>query len=93
TPPLKSGRFTIPGIGTKPRLRFVVTAAHEAPQALQAFRTLLGCDDMLAYLSLMASRLVAPHRVLKPTGSIYVYSDPTRGHYLKILLDSIFGND
>jgi site-specific DNA-methyltransferase (adenine-specific) len=45
---------------------FVVSAPHEASQALQAFRSLLGCNDMLAYLSMMAPRIVELHRVLKP---------------------------
>lgn len=72
---------------------FVVTAPHAASQALQAFRTLLGCNDMLAYLSMMAPRLVELHRVLKPTGSLYLHCDPTASHYLKVLLDAIFGKD
>ncbi len=56
-----------------------------------AFRTLLGESDMLAYLSMMAPRLVELHRVLKPTGSIYLHCDPTASHYLKLLLDAVFG--
>ena len=70
---------------------FVVSAPHGASQALQAFRSLLGCNDMLAYLSMMAPRLVELHRVLKPTGSMYLHCDPTASHYLKVLLDAIFG--
>ena len=70
-----------------------MTAQHAASQALQAFRSLLGCNDMLAYLSMMAPRLVELRRVLKPTGSIYLHCDPTASHYLKILLDSIFGKE
>jgi len=45
---------------------------------------------MMAYLSMMAVRLVELHRVLKPTGSIYLHCDPTASHYLKLLLDAIF---
>lgn len=60
-------------------------------QAMQAFRTLLGESDMMAYLSMMAPRLVELRRVLKPTGSIYLHCDPTASHYLKILMDAIFG--
>lgn len=56
-----------------------------------AFRTFLGTNDMLAYLSMMAPRLVELRRVLKPTGSIYLHCDPTASHYLKILMDAIFG--
>ena len=48
---------------------------------------------MMAYLVMMAARLVELHRVLKPTGSLYLHCDPTASHYLKIILDTIFGND
>jgi len=46
-----------------------------------------------AYLSMMAVRLIELHRVLKPTGSLYLHCDPTASHYLKLLLDRIFGSD
>jgi DNA modification methylase len=59
--------------------------------ALVAMRRLLGANDMLAYLVMMSARLVQLHRVLKPTGSMYLHCDPTASHYLKILLDAIFG--
>ncbi|OII35172.1 hypothetical protein BIU98_04420 [Curtobacterium sp. MMLR14_010] len=58
---------------------------------LVAMRTLLGENDASAYLVNMAPRLVELHRVLKPTGSVYLHCDPTMSHYLKILLDAIFG--
>jgi site-specific DNA-methyltransferase (adenine-specific) len=58
--------------------------------ALVAFHTLLGENDAMAYLVNMAPRLVELHRVLKPTGSLYLHCDPTMSHYLKILLDAIF---
>ncbi len=45
----------------------------------------------MAYLVMMAARLVELHRVLKPTGSLYLHCDPTASRYLKILLDAIFG--
>jgi DNA modification methylase len=60
-------------------------------QAMQAFHTLLGPSNMLAYLAMMAPRLLELHRVLKPTGSIYLHCDPTASHYLKILMDAVFG--
>jgi len=60
-------------------------------QALQAFRMFLGENDVMAYLSMMAPRLVELRRVLKSTGSIYLHCDPTASHYLKILMDTIFG--
>lgn len=59
--------------------------------ALSAFRTLLTENDAMAYLVNMAPRLVELHRVLKPTGSLYLHCDPTMSHYLKVLLDTIFG--
>lgn len=62
-------------------------------ETLQAFRNILGTNDMMAYLAMMAPRLAELHRVLKPTGSLYLHCDPTASHYLKILLDSIFGKD
>ena len=68
-----------------------VEAGGQVSRALQAFRTLLGESDMLAYLSMMAPRLVELGRVLKPTGSIYLHCDPTASHYLKLLMDAVFG--
>lgn len=59
--------------------------------ALSAFRTLLGENDAMAYLVNMAPRLVELHRVLKPSGSLYLHCDPTMSHYLKLLLDTVFG--
>lgn len=59
--------------------------------AMQAFRVLAGESDALAYLVMMAPRLVELHRVLKPTGSLVLHCDPTMSHYLKVLLDAIFG--
>lgn len=64
-----------------------------AKRALIAFRDLLGESDMLAYLAMMAPRIVALQRVLKPTGSLYLHCDSTASHYLKLLLDSVFGAD
>jgi len=54
-------------------------------------RTSLGCNDMMAYLTMMAIRLVELHRALKKSGSIYLHCDPTASHYLKIVMDAIFG--
>lgn len=59
-------------------------------EALTAYRTLLGENDALAYLTHMAPRLVELQRVLKPTGSLYLHCDPTMSHYLKTMLDAIF---
>jgi len=68
-----------------------VEAGGKLSQALQAFRNLVGESDMLAYLSMMAPRLQELRRVLKPTGSIYLHCDPTASHYLKLLMDAVFG--
>ena len=58
---------------------------------LAALRQFLGQNDMMAYLTMMAQRMIELHRVLKPTGSIYLHCDPTASHYLKLLLDAVFG--
>jgi DNA modification methylase len=63
----------------------------EAGALLDAFQRLFDGSNMMAYLSMMAVRLIEMHRVLKPTGSIYLHCDPTASHYLKMLLDAIFG--
>lgn len=55
-----------------------------------ALRQFIGTNQMMAYLVMMAARLVELHRVLKPTGSLYLHCDPTASHYLKMLLDTIF---
>lgn len=62
-----------------------------ATEMLTAMRSFLGENDMMAYLSMMVVRLIELHRVLKPTGSLYLHCDPTASHYLKILLDAVFG--
>jgi len=62
-----------------------------ASELLRAMRGFLGENDMMAYLAMMAIRLIELHRVLKPTGSLYLHCDPTASHYLKLLLDGVFG--
>lgn len=69
----------------------VVERGGDVSRVMQAFRTFLGESDMLAYLSMMAPRLVELRRVLKDTGSLYLHCDPTASHYLKMLLDAVFG--
>jgi DNA modification methylase len=69
----------------------VVEAGGKVSEVLQAFRLFLGDNDMLAYLTMMAPRLVELRRVLKETGSLYLHCDPTASHYLKLLLDAVFG--
>ena len=58
---------------------------------IRALREFLKESDMMAYITMMASRLLELHRVMKPTGSLYLHCDPTASHYLKILLDGVFG--
>jgi site-specific DNA-methyltransferase (adenine-specific) len=69
----------------------VIEQGGRVADAMRAFRTLLGGSDMLAYLAMMAPRLVELRRVLKETGSIYLHCDPTASHYLKLLMDGVFG--
>jgi DNA modification methylase len=69
----------------------VETGTQRVAQAMRAFRTFLGESDMMAYLAMMAPRLVEMHRVLKPTGSIYLHCDPTAGAHLRLLMDAVFG--
>lgn len=69
----------------------VVESGGKVSQAMQGFRVSLGENDLLAYLSMMAPRLVELKRVLKNTGSIYLHCDPSASHYLKMLMDAVFG--
>lgn len=65
-------------------------AVFKVLQALQGF---LGQSDVMAYLAMMTVRLIELRRVLKPTGSIYLHCDPTASHYLKVVMDAIFGGE
>ena len=58
---------------------------------ISAFRDFVGRNALMAYLVMMTPRLVELHRVLKPTGSIYLHCDPTASHYLKSVMDTVFG--
>ena len=69
-----------------------IEAGGQVAEAMQAFRKLLGTNDMLAYMSMMAPRLVGLRRVLKPTGGLYLHCDPTASHFLKLLMDAVFGS-
>ncbi|WP_331710287.1 DNA methyltransferase, partial [Sphingomonas sp. CCH9-H8] len=70
----------------------VMRSGHsKAFDLLAAFRSALGTNDMMAYLAMMAIRLIELHRVLKAEGSLYLHCDPTASHYLKLLLDAVFG--
>jgi site-specific DNA-methyltransferase (adenine-specific) len=63
----------------------------DVAELLRTMRSFLRDNDMMAYLAMMAVRLIELHRVLKPTGSLYLHCDPTASHYLKLLLDGVFG--
>jgi site-specific DNA-methyltransferase (adenine-specific) len=67
------------------------TAAPRVSDTLTALYKILGQSDMMSYIVMMAPRLVELRRVLKPTGSIYLHCDMSAAHYLKVLMDSIFG--
>lgn len=73
------------------QLAETVEAGGSVAAVLLAFERFLDTSDMLAYLAMMAPRLVELRRVLKPTGSLYLHCDPTASHYLKMLLDAVFG--
>jgi DNA modification methylase len=69
----------------------LVTKGGRVADCLEAFRKFLSPCDMLAYLVMMAPRLAELRRVMKPTASIYLHCDPAASHYLKMLMDAIFG--
>ncbi len=69
----------------------VTDAPDNVSKMIASLRDFIGNNQMMAYLVMMAARLVELHRVLKPTGSLYLHCDPTASHYLKIILDTIFG--
>lgn len=69
----------------------VTKSTNDISNLMQALEKMIGHNDMLAYLTMMTVRLIELHRVLKKTGSIYLHCDPTASHYLKIVMDAIFG--
>ena len=71
--------------------QLVDTAPPALVEMMRNFRSFIGENDIMAYLTMMAIRLVELRRVLKDTGSCYLHCDPTASHYLRILLDIIFG--
>jgi site-specific DNA-methyltransferase (adenine-specific) len=71
----------------------MLSAGGMLAQAIYALRQLLGQSDMMAYLVMMAPRLLEMQRKLKARGSLYLHCDTAAGHYLKILMDGVFGPD
>ncbi len=63
----------------------------DVAEMIRALRRFLGENDMMSYLVMMCNRLLELHRVMKPIGSLYLHCDPTASHYLKIVLDGVFG--
>ena len=75
------------------RVQLICGNPHPAQASMEAMRTLLGESGMLAYLSYMAERIALCHQLLKPTGSMYLHCDPYASHYLKMIMDDIFGKE
>lgn len=71
----------------------ITTAPPDVSTMIEALSKIVGRSQMMAYLVMMTARLIELHRVLKPTGSLYLHCDPTASHYLKIVLDTIFGGE
>jgi len=65
----------------------------DVAELMRALRRFLGENDVMAYLTMMALRLIELHRVLKPAGTLYLHCDPTASHYLKMVLDALFDHD
>jgi DNA modification methylase len=69
----------------------IMRGGGKTARIVDALRSALGESDMMAYLAMMAVRLQELWRVTRPTGTIYLHCDPTACHYLRVLLDGIFG--
>jgi site-specific DNA-methyltransferase (adenine-specific) len=80
------------GHGAQAAYEEVLTGRHQqVARVLKAMLDGLGHNDVTAYLAMMSIRLIELHRVLKPSGSIFLHCDPTASHYLKVIMDSTFG--
>ncbi|MCV0395917.1 MAG: site-specific DNA-methyltransferase [Rhizobiaceae bacterium] len=69
----------------------ILSAGGPTAAIVNALRNSLGRSDTMAYLVMMTVRLRQLYRALKPTGSLYLHCDPTAAHYIKIILDAVFG--
>ena len=67
--------------------------SNDVVEMMRAFWNFLGRNDVMAYLTMMCIRLIELHRVLKETGSIYYHCDPTLSHYIKVMMDAVFGKE
>ena len=80
-------------VNPSPELMRLRGSNTDVAELMRALRLFLRENDMLAYLTMMCNRLLELHRVLKPTGSLYLHCDPTASHYLKLVLDGVFGKE
>jgi len=71
----------------------VMRASGDIALALKGLKAWIGQNAMMAYLAMMAARLLEMRDALKQTGSLYLHCDPTASHYLKLLLDAVFGHE
>ena len=71
----------------------IVDVGGQVADTIKGLRQFLNDTPMMAYLVMMGIRIVQMHRILKPTGSLYLHCDPTASHYLKIILDAVFGTN
>ena len=71
------------------KIYLIVEVGGQVGDTIQGLRQFLNETPMMAYLVMMAIRIVEMHRILKPTGSLYLHCDPTASHYLKIVLDAV----
>ena len=69
----------------------LTTAPNKVSRLIEDLHGFLGQNDMMAYLVFMTQRIIELRRVLKDTGSLYLHCDPTASHYIKLVLDSVFG--
>lgn len=81
------------GKGARDAFEDVIAANGDLALVITGLRKWLGENAMMAYLVMMAARLLELRRVMKPTASLYLHCDPTASHYLKIILDAVFGHD
>ena len=80
--------------GPSTDLAFAIVMNSGSPAAgiISSLQNFMHKSDLMAYLTMMAARLLELHRILKSGGSIYLHCDSSASHYLKILMDSIFGS-
>ena len=94
TPKLRRLKTPAPGPQAEDEFKEILKSGNtDVAELMQALRAFLKENDMMAYLTMMCNRLLELHRVLKPTGSLYPHCDPTASHYLKIVLDGVFGKE